>query len=178
MFLFYNIPKNVKVIKSNIIIIKRLAKYFVSLGLNKKLDGMNPILTGYFTDSRMIYKSPPLWMPLPVPCFICDITFSFGSCQKFLWKSFEGWKYDIMFPVRLVNNNNKIMIFSNLCFWHFFPLDFLPKGPGFFSTSLHCSSNLNNPYYTSITSLTHSLIKSSSIRCNIRFIILSKILII
>lgn len=47
MLLFYNIPKNVKVIKSNIII-KRLAKYFVSLGLNKKLDGMNPILTGLF----------------------------------------------------------------------------------------------------------------------------------
>ena len=48
MLLFYNIPKNFKVIKSNIIIIKRLAKYFVSLGLNKKLDGMNPILTGLF----------------------------------------------------------------------------------------------------------------------------------
>ena len=47
MLLFYNIPKNFKVIKSNIII-KRLAKYFVSLGLNKKLDGMNPILTGLF----------------------------------------------------------------------------------------------------------------------------------
>ena len=46
MLLFYNIPKNVKV-KSNIII-KRLAKYFVSLGLNKKLDGINPILTGLF----------------------------------------------------------------------------------------------------------------------------------
>ena len=37
--------KNVKVIKSNIII-KRLGNYFVSLGLNKKLDGIKPILTG------------------------------------------------------------------------------------------------------------------------------------
>ena len=36
--------KNVKVIKSNIIIINRLANYFV--GLNKKLDGIKPILTG------------------------------------------------------------------------------------------------------------------------------------
>ena len=39
--------KNVKVIKSNIII-KRLGNYFVSLGLNKKLDGIKPILTGLF----------------------------------------------------------------------------------------------------------------------------------
>ena len=39
--------KNVKVIKSNIII-KRLGNYFESLGLNKKLDGIKPILTGLF----------------------------------------------------------------------------------------------------------------------------------
>ena len=48
MLLFYNVAKNVIVIKSNIIIINRLANYFVSLGLNKKLDGIKPILTGLF----------------------------------------------------------------------------------------------------------------------------------